>query len=124
VLAVASELEAHPNVVAEAMLLGVPVVAPNVAPFTEFIQDGHSGLLIDPKDAAVFKSALRRILLDAELAARLTTAAKAVAEERFCAEKIIEQLCKFYRQCISTEAAEKQKEVPAGPIIETVKSPA
>jgi len=122
-LVVASDLEAHPNTVAEAMLLGVPVVAPNAAPFTEFIQDGHSGLLMDPKDAVAFKSAMRRILLDPELAARLTTAAKSVAEERFCAEKIMEQLGKFYRQCIAAEAAQKP-EVLAGPIIETVKSPA
>ncbi|HTV47115.1 MAG TPA: glycosyltransferase [Phycisphaerae bacterium] len=112
VLAVASGMEAHPNVVAEAMLLGVPVVASNIAPFTEFLKDGYSGLLVDPQDTVAFTTALRRILLDPELAARLACAAKAVAEEQFCPEKILNRLYLFYRECIGSSVAIKQEPFP------------
>jgi phosphatidyl-myo-inositol dimannoside synthase len=55
----------------EANAYGKPVVAGNVGGAIDAVADGVSGLLVDPTDAAAVADALKRLLLDRELAQRL-----------------------------------------------------
>ena len=72
-----------PNVLAEAMAMGLPVVSTPISGIPELIDDGVHGLLVPPKDAQALADALRRILSDSELCGRLSHAGRARICERF-----------------------------------------
>jgi len=61
-----------PNVLAEAMACGVPVVGSDIAGIPELIEDGRSGLLVPERDAHSLAAALKCLNEDTELARRLS----------------------------------------------------
>jgi glycosyltransferase involved in cell wall biosynthesis len=69
--------------VAEAMAAGAVPVVSRLACFTDFVRDGHNGLVFDhhaPDAAAQLAAALGRLLRDATLRQRLATAARTDAQ--------------------------------------------
>src|SRR5436309_227413 len=59
-----------PNVLVEAMRLGLPVVSTAVSGIPELVVDEETGLLVPPRDTEALASALARLPDDAELRAR------------------------------------------------------
>jgi len=72
-----------PNVLAEAMAMGVPVVSTPISGIPELIDADTHGLLVPPADAAALADALQRVLTDEALHARLSQAGRARICERF-----------------------------------------
>jgi glycosyltransferase involved in cell wall biosynthesis len=66
--------EGMPNVVLEAMLYGLPVVATRNAGIVDAVQDGINGLLRDGDDAGELAAAVLAILDDARLRERMISA--------------------------------------------------
>ncbi|MEM7415338.1 MAG: glycosyltransferase [Gemmatimonadota bacterium] len=65
VVAVPSRTEAFPNVIGEALALGVPVVAADCAPgVREYLHGGACGVLVPPDDAPALGAALSRLFGD------------------------------------------------------------
>jgi glycosyltransferase involved in cell wall biosynthesis len=64
VFALASVMEASPNVILEAMSMGLPVVATRVGGIPELIQDGCTGMLVKPRDPEDLAAALVAVLTD------------------------------------------------------------
>lgn len=62
VMALSSVSEGFPNVVAEAMAAGLPVVATNVDGLAELVVDGETGLLVPPRDPRALADALAGLL--------------------------------------------------------------
>ena len=78
--------------VAEAMWKRRPIVASAVGGIADQIVDGEHGVLIDdPEDLAAFGTAVRRLLEDGDLAARLGASARARAFEEFLPDRHLEQ---------------------------------
>jgi len=75
VLLVPSRSESFGLVAAEAQASGLPVVAARIGGLAYTVDDGTSGFLVDGWDADGFAAAATRIMLDAELAARLARGA-------------------------------------------------
>jgi glycosyltransferase involved in cell wall biosynthesis len=75
VLVLASDYECMPVVVMEAFALGTPVVATAVGELPAVIQDGVNGLLVPPRRPDLLAGALRRLVEQPELRARLANAA-------------------------------------------------
>jgi glycosyltransferase involved in cell wall biosynthesis len=82
---------------AEAMAFGRPVVAAAGGALLELVTDEETGLLVSPRDAPALRSAVERLLADAELRARLGTAARGKARERYGWDAVIERTLEVYR---------------------------
>jgi glycosyltransferase involved in cell wall biosynthesis len=74
-LVVASDFEGQPIVVAEALALGVPVIATAVGRVPEMV-DATVGRIVPPRDAASLGAALAELAGDDALRARLSDAAR------------------------------------------------
>ncbi|KRF35456.1 D-inositol-3-phosphate glycosyltransferase [Nocardioides sp. Soil805] len=80
-VAVPSYNESFGLVAAEAQATGTPVVAAAVGGLTTVVADGRSGLLVDGHEPRDWAAALRRLIDDPELTARLGDGALAQARE-------------------------------------------
>ena len=70
-----SSWENFPHTVVEALAVGTPVLAMEAGGVGEVVRDGVNGLLVPPGDGAALGDAVRRYFADAELRARLRSAA-------------------------------------------------
>jgi glycosyltransferase involved in cell wall biosynthesis len=75
--------DGFPNVLAEAMAMGVPVVSTRISGIPELIDDGVHGLLVNPRDPQGLAQALRRVLEDEGLRERLVRVGRQRICERF-----------------------------------------
>ncbi|MFK7893758.1 MAG: glycosyltransferase family 4 protein [Granulosicoccus sp.] len=65
-----------PNVIAEAMALGIPVVSTRVSAIPELVQDGVTGCLVEADDDAALAQAIQRLAEDENLRHNLRVAAR------------------------------------------------
>jgi glycosyltransferase involved in cell wall biosynthesis len=72
-----------PNVLLEAMALGVPVVSTYVSGIPELVRHEETGLLVAAEDPPALAAALARLLQDPALAQRLAKRAREVVEQEF-----------------------------------------
>lgn len=98
VLALPSLSEGLPNVVLEAMASGLPVVATRVGGVPELVQDGVTGLLVEPRQPAALAQAIVRLLDDRALAGKLAQQARTMVHERYSAERQTQQLLGVYAE--------------------------
>lgn len=91
VFVLSSDFEGFPNVLAEAMSLGLPVVAVDcpTGP-AEMIESGKNGILVQAGDNIGLIAAIRSVLQNEELAARLGREARNV-EARYAPETVLDQ---------------------------------
>ena len=98
VVAADGDRDALPTVVLEAMALGTPVVATRVSGIPEMVEDGSSGLLVDPHDPPALAAAVRRVVQDPALGDRLADAARTRVEERFALSTNVAVLRRLFAQ--------------------------
>lgn len=67
----------------EALAAGLPCITTTVAAQPEAVRDGHTGIIIAPDDADALGAALRRLLDDADLRARMGQQARLDAAAHF-----------------------------------------
>jgi glycosyltransferase involved in cell wall biosynthesis len=82
-----------PNVLLEAMAMGLPVVASRVSGIPELVSHGRNGLLVEPDQAALLADAIERVLTQPALAARLGRDATTSVAEAFDNDRNLELLC-------------------------------
>jgi len=99
-LVVPSFQENSPLTIAEAMAVGVPVVASNVGGIPEMIEDEKTGLLIDPYDTKSMSDAILKILFDETLARSIGQSAKETAQDRYSASIACEKTLRVYREIL------------------------
>jgi glycosyltransferase involved in cell wall biosynthesis len=81
-----------PNVLVEAMRMGVPVISTAISGIPELVRDGETGLLVPPRDAAALARAIARVLDDAGLRRRLIANAAARVSTEFDVDRNAERL--------------------------------
>ena len=86
-----------PNSLMEAMAMQLPVVATRHAAIPEIVEDGVSGILVPPNDAAALAAAIKRLATDAALRAWLGTNARRRVEERFDVRQNVARFAAVFR---------------------------
>ena len=72
-----------PNVLLEAMAMGLPVVASRVSGIPELVRDGVNGLLVEPDAPTALANGIERLLQSPELAAAFGRRARATVAKAF-----------------------------------------
>lgn len=88
--------EAFGIAVLEALAAGKPVVAFDLEPFDEFLQDGVTGRLVEPGNPEALSAAVVEILDDPACAKAMGTSAWRVARERFDVKRWADELARVY----------------------------
>jgi glycosyltransferase involved in cell wall biosynthesis len=83
VLVLSSVKEALPNVVLEAMAMGLPVVATRIGGLPELVSQGKTGFLVPPGDSGALAAALHQVLAAPESRLDLGQAGRARVEQDF-----------------------------------------
>jgi L-malate glycosyltransferase len=89
----------------EAMACEVAVVASRVGGLPELIDDGLSGFLHPPADLEAMADSVLRLLRDETLRARVTSAGRRVATERFCDSIVVPRYEHYYEETLARTPA-------------------
>jgi glycosyltransferase involved in cell wall biosynthesis len=101
VFTLASRSEGFGQVVIEAMAAGKPVVAGRIAPFTEIVVDGGTGLLVEPENPKAFAEAIVWLLTHAEVAQRMGRLGQERVRHHFSAEQMAARTLAHYEHVLS-----------------------
>jgi glycosyltransferase involved in cell wall biosynthesis len=96
IFALSSRREGLPNVLLEAMAMGVPVVATAVAGVPLLVEDGTTGLLVDPDSPQELTRALGRLVEDPERAHTMARQARIRIEEDFSFRDRMTKVARVY----------------------------
>lgn len=100
VLVVPSHYEAQGLVAAEAMLLGVPVVASRTGGLQDMITHEESGLLAECGDVDAMAEGVVRLFRDHALRERLTHRARLIASRRYTLDAAADRFAAIYRRTL------------------------
>lgn len=81
-----------PNVIVEAMALGVPVVSTRISGIPECVEDGVTGILVPQKNPAALAEALASLFDQPARARKLARAARQKVEREFDSRKNVEEI--------------------------------
>jgi mannosyltransferase len=84
----------------EAMACGAPVVATRVGAFERLVQEGRTGLLVQPDDIPALEQAVRDALSDPARLARWAKAGRAYVEADFSIAREAAALVQIYRELL------------------------
>lgn len=93
-----------PNVIAESMALGLPVVTTCVSAIPELVEDGVCGRLVTVDDHQGFADAVAGLLDDAALSHRLASAARQRVAELFDQDGNIDELIAYFEHYLPGRA--------------------
>jgi glycosyltransferase involved in cell wall biosynthesis len=94
-----------PNVLVEAMAVGLPVVASSVSSIRELVRDGENGLLVRERDGEDLAAALERLLTDRAMRERLARGGRRTVTEHFDATVNIRTLAHLLQNGARTPEA-------------------
>ncbi len=95
--------EGMPIALLEALRAGLPVIVSRVGAMPEMIEHGKTGLLIAPGKPEDIVEAVKRIMDDTELRARLARNGRALFEEQFEVAACVKQISKIYQSMCCPE---------------------
>ena len=100
VIAHCSTCEPFGRAILEAMSLGKACVAPRAGGVAELIEDGVSGLLVEPADATALADGITRLIDDRQLAGRLGEAAREHVLAEFSAQATADCMQQVYEEVV------------------------
>lgn len=94
--------EALPTSLIEAAATGLPVVATTVGGTPEVVEDGRTGILVEPRDADGLAAGVLDLLIDRSRREQYGAAGRRLAEERFDLRRWAGRLADLYSEAVST----------------------
>lgn len=99
-LVLASDYEAMPLSVLEAMAAAVPVVATRFGGLEEVVEDGETGFVVEPGSSDALADSLGRMLDDPQLARKLGAAGRRRADQRFSVRRMVADTTALYDEIL------------------------
>jgi glycosyltransferase involved in cell wall biosynthesis len=90
--------EGLPGAVLEAMALGLPIVASNIAPVQEVVEAGRNAWLVEPASPAALAQAIEALLDDEARAAAFGRRSREIFEQHFTLEQSASRMIELYYQ--------------------------
>jgi len=84
--------------VMEAQASGVPVVATNVGGVLSLIEDGKTGVMVEPENPKALGRAIVKLLENKELLKKISLAAREQAVENYSLDAMVEKTIKVYEE--------------------------
>ena len=103
VVVLTSDNEGTPVSLIEAQAAGLPVVSTDVGGARIVIRDGETGLLVARDDEVGFAQAVRRLLLDADMAERFGRAGQAHVAKHFSIDRLISDTHRLYGRLLASQ---------------------
>ncbi len=103
----ASLSEGLSNTLLESMAAGIPVVATAVGGNPEAVEQGITGFLVPPKNAAALAEAMCRILNNRDLAAAMGRAGRLRVSEQFSTRAMVSESERLYAQLLAQARASR-----------------
>ncbi|HEX6393034.1 MAG TPA: glycosyltransferase family 4 protein [Acidimicrobiales bacterium] len=100
VYVLASHREGFPRSAMEAAAMSLPIVATNIRGCRQVVNDGVTGLLVEPHDARALAGAIGRLASDLQLRKSMARAARAKALLDFDQRRVIDITLKLYAELL------------------------
>jgi len=107
VFTLASTMEASPNVILEAMSMGLPVVATRVGGIPELVQDGKTGILVKPGDPEDLAAALVTVLTDESRRQAMGLMARQIVLENHALERMVRRTEQVIMEAVQEVSAKR-----------------
>lgn len=104
-LALFSNEETSPTIIAQALAVGRPVVASNVGGIAEMVTPGETGYMVPAGDEAALAEKLAAVLADPAAARAMGQRGRAFARQRYEPASVAEQTVRVYREAIGVPQA-------------------
>jgi glycosyltransferase involved in cell wall biosynthesis len=89
--------EGLPNAMLEAMAVGLPVVASDIAGIPDVVEDDENGYVVPPGDEAALRDRIERLCTDEAARARMGENARGYVEEHHSWASMTDRLDDLYR---------------------------
>ena len=96
--AVNGDQDGIPNVFVESLAMGLPVVGTRLSAIPELIEDGKTGLLVQPGNDEEMANGMLRILTDTQLREQILHSGKERVRQAFNNRELIKDLFSVYRK--------------------------
>lgn len=106
-LVLPSYSDTSPNVIAEALVAGVPVIGSDIGGIPFMIERDRTGLIVPVRNAEALAAAMRAYVRDEALAEQHARLGSERARERYGAERFVRSLLTIYRSVLS-DTVERQ----------------
>lgn len=90
-----------PQVLMQALAIGLPVVSTTTGSIPDVIGDGESGFLVPPRDVDALSDRIGRLLADPELRAAMGRRGRQRVERSYSIDRMVDELERVYRQVIA-----------------------
>ena len=95
VIAPDGDRDGAPNVILEALAIGLPVIGSRLDGIREALADGRTGVLVEPGDSQALAGAIRGLLEDDERGRVLSAAGRKYVEEHYCLKRNVKRIMRL-----------------------------
>ncbi len=89
-----------PQVLMQALAVGLPVVSTTVGSIPDVVVDGETGYVVPPRDAAALAQRIETLLEDALLRKRMGEQGRALVERLYSIDRMLDELERVYRNVL------------------------